>query len=129
MFIDADDAVASDSVPDVVSMATALKLDVLYFTAAPFNENAELKEKHAGYDTYYQRRNTYEGVYCRLDYPAETEKNGEFLPSAALQIIRTRCLIDNKLSFDEGIIHEDNCLPRAVSLRQVVSHTSTGPFI
>ena len=108
MFIDADDAVASDSIPDVVSMATALKLDVLYFTAAPFYENAELKEKHANYDTYYQRSNTYEGVYCGLDYLAETVKNGEFLPSAALQIIRMRFLIDNELSFEEGIIHEDN---------------------
>ena len=108
MFIDADDKIAPLSIQAAIRMANDFNLDVLYFSAAPDYESESLRETHPGYMTYYQRTHSYEGVFLGLDYLAATEANGEFLPSAALQIIRTSFLIENGISFFEGIIHEDN---------------------
>lgn len=108
MFVDSDDRLSPEALSDAVERISNLDLDVLYFTAKPFSNEEGVKDLLANYTNYYSREKNYDGIFNGRDYFAITQKNGDFLPSACLQIIRCSFLFERKIKFYEGIIHEDN---------------------
>ena len=82
-------------------------LDQLYFDAEVFFENEEVKTQNSNYIEYYKRKKNYPDVMTGKELFSELQTNWDFKPNACMQLLRRSFLIDNKLTFCEGILHED----------------------
>lgn len=107
-FLDSDDHLDPKALEVLYSRAKAHNLDVIYFGAASFFDPPELESLHAGYVSYYERSAEYPGTMTGRGLLAAMAENGDYRPSACLQLIRAEFYRDAALSFREGIIHEDN---------------------
>jgi glycosyltransferase involved in cell wall biosynthesis len=107
-FLDSDDCIELNAMDILYAAAEKDELDIVYFDAKCFYENADLEENYANYKDYYERNAQYPGVYCGQELYSELVSNKDFKPSACLQFIRTDFLKQHKINFLEGIIHEDN---------------------
>ena len=108
IFLDSDDYIIENALEYLYNEARNNQLDTVYFDAESFFENKELQAKHKSYVGYYQRDAIYEEVVSGQRLLANMDENGEFRPSACLQMNRRSMLIENKIEFYPGIIHEDN---------------------
>lgn len=108
LFLDADDKLAPNALSLAVNHMVAGNLDQLFFTAASFFESESLRERFSNYETYYERNARYEGVDSGSQYMLKTWRNGDFYPSACIQMLRVSFLFGHGISFESGIIHEDN---------------------
>lgn len=108
LFLDADDKLAPNALSLAVNHMVAGNLDQLFFTAASFFESESLRERFSNYETYYERNARYEGVDSGSQYMLKTWRNGDFYPSACIQMLRASFLFGHGISFESGIIHEDN---------------------
>ena len=106
LFLDSDDWILPNTLQELYFVAEKNELDDIYFNAEVFFDMAE--EQESGYLNYYKRKKTYEGIYIGREFAEKIMKNGDFRPSACLQMIRREWLLENNLRFYEGIIHEDN---------------------
>ena len=108
MFLDADDMLAPNALSAAAGRMIADDLDELFFTGTSFFESASLQEEFSRYETYYKRNGSYEDLYSGPQYMLESWSNGDFYPSPCMQMLKASFLFENALSFEEGIIHEDN---------------------
>ena len=108
MFLDADDMLAPNALSTAVGKMLTGGLDELFFTGASLFESEVLREQFSNYMTYYERNNSYEGVYSGPEFMSAIWAAGDFRPSPCMQMLRASFLFDNGISFEEGIIHEDN---------------------
>ena len=107
-FLDADDLMDASGLERLHERASREKLDVLYFDAAPFYENAELESEHETYKAYYTRSRDYPGVMTGAELLTQMVQNRDYRPSACLQLIRREFYTTTGLSFRDGALHEDN---------------------
>lgn len=107
-FLDSDDYLDLHALEELYDKAEQDELDIVYFNAVPFFENARVKNAHSNYVRYYKRQGQYSGVYTGQTLFSMMNKNREFLSSACLQMIRRDLLLENNIMFYEGILHEDN---------------------
>jgi len=107
-FQDSDDFIDLDTLEQLYERAAADGLDVLYFNAAAFFEDAAMEAAYPAYLTYYLRNHDYPGVRTGAALAADMRENWEHRPSVALQFIRADYYREAGLSFYEGILHEDN---------------------
>jgi glycosyltransferase involved in cell wall biosynthesis len=108
LFVDSDDIIGSNAIADLYGRASEDRLDVLYFDATPFCEDADLESVHLRYKAYYTRADDYPGIMTGRRLLTGMTDNNDFLPSVCLQMIRRDYYSDVGLSFYEGVLHEDN---------------------
>ncbi|HIY62969.1 MAG TPA: glycosyltransferase [Candidatus Mediterraneibacter stercoripullorum] len=108
VFLDSDDMLDDPTaLKTLFDMAQKDELDELFFDAHVIFENEEVKEKNQNYVTYYKRKKSYPGVFTGPDLFVQLQSSWDFKPSPCLQMIRRGFLLENKISFPEGIVHED----------------------
>ena len=108
LFLDSDDLLNSEEALSILyDKAEKEVLDQLYFDAEVFFENEEVKTQNSNYIEYYKRKKNYPDVMTGKELFSELQTNWDFKPNACMQLLRRRFLIDNKLTFCEGILHED----------------------
>lgn len=106
-FLDSDDFLLEDTLEHLYREAKKDDLDTIFFDADSFFETEELAQKHKSYQEYYHRDSIYDEVVCGQKLFVKFVDNGDFRPSACLQMNKTSFLRDNNMKFKEGIIHED----------------------
>lgn len=125
-FMDSDDILESDALELLCKKAEADNLDVVYFDADVFCEEEELEDHVEKYN--YKRSKEYSEVYEGQELFKTLYNNGEYFPSACLQMLRKDFIEELGLSFHPGIIHEDNAFTfTAIINAQRASHINR-PF-
>jgi glycosyltransferase involved in cell wall biosynthesis len=104
-FLDSDDSISMDAMEELYQTAVSLKLDSVFFDATIIFENESLRNKFVSYQA--ERVNEYPGVFKGCDLFEQFVINREWSSSVPRQFWRRRFLHDRKLSFYEGILHED----------------------
>lgn len=107
-FLDSDDYIDKNAMEQLYHAAKSDELDVLYFDGESFFENDKLKNSHKNYKDYYKRETSYDEVTTGPEKFRDMANDFAFRPSPCLQLIRASHMRDNGLSFEEGIIFEDN---------------------
>lgn len=118
LLLDSDDFIESRALEYLYAEAKNENLDQLFFSARSFNDN----EYYSEADYNYDRNAEYDGVMTGKEMFIIMSDNGEFKPSACLQIIKKSFLDENDISFINGIYYEDNpftmeCLFKAQRVR------------
>ncbi len=108
LFLDSDDWILPETLEELYEIAAKNDLDNVYFNAEVFFDNEKIKETESGYYNYYKRKGVYEGVYTGAELGEKIMRNGDFRPSACLQMPKRAMLQKYQIRFYEGIIHEDN---------------------
>ena len=107
-FLDSDDSITSDALETLYMKAENNNLDIILFDAKTVYENDKLKALLPEYETAYERRGFYKGVYSGGNIFIKLISNRDFIMSACLQFIRRSYLQEQELLFYEGILYEDN---------------------
>lgn len=107
-FMDSDDLLIATALEELWTMAEAMQLDVLYFSAVDFYESTELQKNRTDFKNRYLRKGQYNEVVKGSELLVSLCKNDDYIVSTCLQFIRRNYLIQHGISFWEGIIHEDN---------------------
>lgn len=107
-FLDSDDYILNDTLETLYQIASENQLDDILFDAEAFFETEEDAKKNKNYLTYYKRNNSYDTIKNGQELFVELHENNDIRPSACLQMVRRGLLIENNISFYEGILHEDN---------------------
>ena len=98
LFLDSDDYLADDALKRLYNVSEENELDVLKFDyCANIDENSELLDLDV---VISEDSDIKEG----WEFISQVQKD----PSCCLILIRKNVIIDNNLSFLEGVIHEDN---------------------
>jgi glycosyltransferase involved in cell wall biosynthesis len=105
-FLDSDDMITEDALKKLYRAAENEKTDIIYFDAELIYENDDLAQKHKDYVAEYKR--IYDEVYCGEDLFTEFIMNDDWNPSPPRQFFRTEFLKQKKITFYEGILHEDH---------------------
>lgn len=108
LFLDGDDLLEKDAIERLVQVSIQGDLDCLMFEAEAFYDDRESLESNPSYATYYKRTGQYEAILDGRSTFVRLIENGDYKPSACLQLLRKSFLLENKISFIEGILHEDN---------------------
>lgn len=102
--LDADDYFVPEALEKLSERAERQDLDDLYFSAQAFYESKELfglvREE-------YSNRPAFDDVATGPQLFAYFEDHREFLPHAALRMVKRSLIEENHIRFYEGIIHED----------------------
>lgn len=101
-FIDSDDFILSETFENLVSLAEEKQLDLIKFDAHSFAEEG-VDYEMTNYDSsaYLQKHK----LYNRDEYLKAVEKH--FMPAVWMYFIKSELILDNKLYFKKGILHED----------------------
>ncbi len=130
LFVDSDDMLELNAIKYLYSEAKLNNLDILYFDAKAVFETEQLEKEKAAYKTYYIRSQDYSSVYTGKELFVLQMKDSTFLMSPCLQMMRRVFLADNKISFYEGILHEDNLFSAlAILSAKRVSHRNKQFYI
>ncbi len=122
-FLDSDDYLIPEALEELYGYVKEKRLDNIYFDAHSFFETEEIHQAQKSYETYYQRNASYDSVYSGTEIFVEMRKNKDFKPSACLQMPKRSLLLENQISFYEGILHEDNLFSlQVVSVEKRVMH-------
>lgn len=99
-FVDADDMIVPDACRLLYECAERYDADIVYFNMDILNDDARLvKEK--------QKNKKFEGIYTGVRLFCLYQEARTLKPEAVRHFMKKRFLLDNNLSFYEGIIHED----------------------
>jgi len=106
IFLDSDDYWSLDTVEKLCQLAERDTLQLLLFSAEPFWDGME-KPQHYSYDYSHSVqndiiRNGPESLQTAL-------QNHEYYTAPVLRFYLLTYLKENRFSFDEGFIHEDEC--------------------
>lgn len=128
-FMDSDDLLDANALKKLYSKAENEKLDIVYFDGTSFLDD-DLDESSSNQNLdYYKRKYWYSGVYKGEKMLLALVKNGEYRVSPCLQLIRNEYLKNMRISFEEGIIHEDNLFTYQTILgAERVGHIHEGLF-
>ena len=130
LFVDSDDMLELNAIEYLYSEVKLNNLDILYFDAKSVFETEQLEKEKAAYKTYYIRSQDYSSVYTGKELFVQQMKDSTFRMSPCLQMMRRVFLADNKISFYEGILHEDNLFSAlAILLAKRVSHRNKQFYI
>lgn len=108
LFLDSDDLLVPSAVEHLLGVARDSNADQVFFSAQSFYDSYEALEQHPGFTTYYNYTGEYEKQLSGKELFVQLRENGDFKPSACLQLIKRDFLTEHSLTFMTGIIHEDN---------------------
>ncbi len=115
-FLDSDDWIQPDMLDELYKEAHDGNLDNIYFDADVFYENDEVERKNRHYMSYYHRPEVFDEIVSGQQLFANMENQRYYRPSACLQMPRRSLLLNNKIQFYEGILHEDQLFSLQVIL-------------
>lgn len=104
-FLDSDDYLLDDALETLYAKAEAERLDVLKFSAYCFVEPS--KEMTWTHERGYRYSGSYPGVYDGQTALRMFIDNDDNYPNCGLFLTRRDVIAGNRLSYCEGIIHED----------------------
>ncbi len=107
-FMDSDDTMLPGLLEKVSRRAEQDSLDVTLFNGIAWSEQDEFKKTAAEQNAFMNRSHRYEGVYSGGELMVLMYENHEYWMTQWLQLYSRKFLEKNKLTFQEGIIHEDN---------------------
>ena len=123
IFIDSDDSLLPDALEKLYRHASEEKLDILYYGADSVFEDAEMKNAHKDYWSYYHRQKS-NGTISGEEAMRHFSDDAFYRASVPLSFFSRAFLKENELRFCEGIIHEDELFtPLALSKAQRVAVT------
>lgn len=115
-FMDSDDLIVSHALEELWTICNRENLDVLYFSGTSFYESDALAKRHQAFKNSYYRKGSYTAPVSGPEMLAQLKQNSDYFVSPCLQLVRRELLIRNRIEFQEGIIHEDNCFSFQVVL-------------
>lgn len=128
-FLDSDDTVKINTYEELYKMASENGLDMLFFDAEAIYETEELAKKYPWYKTGYTSKNSNDNVMSGRDFYINRVISGTFRASACLYLLSSALIKQEKISFQEGVVHEDNLFTNCcVLLSNRISHVSI-PFL
>ncbi len=104
-FLDSDDMITKAALKNLYSIAKENDTDIIFFDGQLLFESNEFKEKFESEKMEHEK--DYKGVYIGVDLFAEFQKKDDWNPSVPRQFIKNNFLKENKVTFYEGILHED----------------------
>lgn len=107
-FLDADDLLEDDALAVLSRRADADQLDIVYLDGQSFYDDETLVERYPFFQTAYQRKSIYEGVWRGADLMAAFWGAGDLYVPPWLALYRRDYLIEHGIGFIDGIVHEDN---------------------
>ncbi|NHM16163.1 glycosyltransferase [Eggerthellaceae bacterium zg-887] len=125
IFLDSDDLLVPHAVEKLVEVISKNSAQQVFFSTQSFFDSLEAAIDHSNYLTYYDYHQCYPTDLTGRELFVRLRRNGEFKPSACLQMLEMRLLQDKGIDFLDGITHEDNlftvqCLSK--SERSMVIH-------
>lgn len=116
-FVDSDDYIDERTLENLSSIIVKNKnVDLIAFSALPFcNDTEKTKEDLvANYKRYYSRKHIKSGLYSGRSFYKSMSSKDDFVSSACLYISKIDVIRRCKLTFFEGIIHEDELFTRHI---------------
>lgn len=104
-FLDSDDMLAPNALEELYAEAECKYADVIYFDCEPVYENEKLKETFSNYRL--TRTGKYPEVYEGKELFVAFRRNWDWVSNVARVFMRRGLLIEKKLEFYPGILHED----------------------
>ena len=127
-FMDSDDILGASALEYLYTEAQKCDLDVIYFDAYVFYKDESLAKKYSHKVNAYQRKEEYANVVSGTELLEILHRNNEYIVSPCLQFIRKTLLIENNISFYEGIIYEDNLFSLEIILSAKRASHRRKPF-
>ncbi|MCL2736348.1 MAG: glycosyltransferase [Propionibacteriaceae bacterium] len=143
-FCDADDHLSPLTFSRCVQAMETDSLDLVFFNGLSFIDGDHGHDTHVGetflrLQRYYRRSHMYEGSFSGLELLALMQSNHEYRVSPVMQMTRRDYVASLGISFDEGVVYEDNawtfavtanarragCLPDCLYYRRVHSSSIT----
>ena len=117
-FLDSDDMLAPGALDRLYQVSKEENLEVLFFNAKTIYDDESLRQSFPQYDNYYVAKTDLSQPRRGLDLLVCMQQSGEYRTPVWRQFFKKSFLLENKLSFEENILHEDNlftfqCLCRA----------------
>lgn len=104
LFLDADDELKSDTAEIAYRSAKKDALDILFFQAIREYENIELEQMYGNiHDTYFKSNDIFRGTEIFLELADKLS----YALTLWGKLFRKEFLLEETLSFHEGILHED----------------------
>lgn len=107
-FLDADDLLERDALLLLSERADADQLDIVYLDGQSFYDDESLIEKYPFFQTAYQRKGGYEGVWSGAELMAAFWGSDDLYVPPWLALFRRSFLEEHGIEFVDGIAHEDN---------------------
>ena len=107
LFLDADDYLEPDALESAYRKLCKQSLDIVFFDTKAFGEEGVSLEAVEAKNRYYARNHDYAPLLTGETLLYQMLENGEYSCPVWKQVIRRDFLLENQLSFYEGIIHED----------------------
>lgn len=105
-FFDGDDLLTETALQELYEAAENEDLDIVFFCANSFFENASLKETNATYMGYYHRK-PHPELRSSTELMQIYQNSNEFRASVPLQFFNREFVVNSRIRFFEGIIIED----------------------
>lgn len=124
-FLDSDDSMKLISYEILLQKAVPDQLDLLFFDGESFYEEESLQNEYRWFASGYTSRSVGDSITDGKEYFLNTIIGKDFRVHACMYLVRRDFLEYHKLSFIEGIIHEDNYFTYACALlSERTSHLS-----
>lgn len=107
-FMDSDDILDINALQYCYDEMIKNNLDILYFDGEVFFDNDKLKNKYTHMIGTYKRSNSYDNVYSGLELFCKFKLENKWRVSPCMQIVNRKIIIQNNITFLNGIIYEDN---------------------
>lgn len=128
-FMDSDDILDIEALSELYCRSKEENLDVLFFNGRTFFDNETIKEEHPEFEDYYIRENRFPKCTVGQEMFRQMRKYKEYRTSVCIQFFRRQYLLDHKLTFIPGILHEDNAFSfQAILLAERVGYTEKKYF-
>ncbi|MDD2336049.1 MAG: glycosyltransferase family 2 protein [Geobacteraceae bacterium] len=102
-FLDSDDYIAENAIKELYTEVTEKNLDVVLFDSFVIDEYGKIDANNH----YYIRKGVYDKVCDGKCLFTELINNNDYRSAVQYLFIRRSCLVNCKLSFYDGIVHED----------------------
>lgn len=107
-FMDSDDMLRPNALEELYKKSVEKKLDVLYFNGRTFYENKTLQEKYPEFEGYYGRKGRYPELCTGPEMFRQMRELDEYRTNVGIQFFCRTYLLEQNLTFQPGILHEDN---------------------
>ncbi len=107
-FLDSDDYLAWCALAQAYAYATEKDLEIAFFEGTSFYEPISLAKEHRFYINAYRYHEQYNSVYTGQELLTLLVRNHDVKPKVDLQLLSRSFLLDSKVKFFPGILHEDN---------------------
>lgn len=105
LFLDSDDWMEPEGVEKIFFIAKENGLDVLLFNFDVLYEDSEFKKRDSA--KYLKKTDCYKGVFDGVELFEKFHESGEQVIAVCLMLCSRKYLEEKKISFFEGVIHED----------------------